>query len=205
MSENKLENALIESLKEIAEQYNDQESAFLTENDVVCKLFSILEKKLNRFTNIQIHTEIRPFHGNEKDCNVIRGGAWKKQGKVANVGEKIDIGIIESNNSYYERALAKAKIDQGTDDLNYWRILSYPVEALKAAIEVKIRVKNNSDGIKRDIEKLKKLNHIDPNNPNNDCLLFFLVLDRQAKESRLSQIKKKCPKEIHFFTANGKA
>lgn len=109
---------------------------------------------------------------------------WKTQSR-ANDGSIVDIIVIDSDESYWKDACRKAKKDQGSRKLKYWRIVSYPVKAFRAAIEVKVKVRSNFSGIRRDVKKLETLKEAD-----SDCLLFLVVLDRRASVEDLDEVKR---------------
>ena len=87
----------------------------------------------------------------------------------------------------------KAKKDQG-GSLRYWRILSYPLEAFRAAIMVKIRVKGNLLGIRKDIQVLRLLHKRNP-----ECLPFLFICDRMSSEKNKAEIKRYCPSEVRLI------
>jgi len=198
----KIRRITVEAIHQLVEDYqlDAEQGRFLTENDAACRLFALLDEKSNAY-DIGVHSELRPFccgdHTNDvKNCLVIRENkdgkiAWDKQGDDAKNGSRVDICLISQNGRYLKKAKLKAKFDQlgpnfdhaGTD-LKYWRILSYPVEAFQAAIEIKIKVHKNMTRIKKDIEKMAVLKQ------NNDqCQTYLVVLDRQADHKYIEKIK----------------
>jgi len=178
-----LANIIEDAIKELINNYKKDrervsEKICLTENDVVCKLYSLLHGNLGE--NLEIHSELRPYipkGENNVNVDVIRNTGWEKQ-NGANEGAKIDLAIIDTIESYWKQAFKKAKKDQNwekKEGLKYWRILSYPLNAFRAVIEIKIKVRNNYPRIRRDIEKLKMIKKENP-----ACLTYMVVLDRYA-------------------------
>lgn len=169
------------TISSFGRKYNKYKKRYLTEADVVSDLFSMLDQRLKQDPNLAVHSQLRPFSGENR---VIRGKVWKQvswisQQKDPRRGSLVDIAVIDMSEAYWKRALNKAK------RFDYWRILSYPVEAFRAALEVKIRVKGNFDTIKRDIVKLVKIRNKSP-----DCLSYLIVSDRKSVREDRERIKK---------------
>lgn len=180
---------------------NAERGYYLTENDATCKLFAMLMEKSEQ-NKIGVHSELRPFCSGDREseienCQVIKediGGrmSWDYQGQDAKNGSRVDICLIAQDRRYLDKAILKAKIDQigpsldrTRTDLKYWRILSYPVEAFRAAIEIKVKVHRNMTRIRKDIEKLAVLKQ-----KNSQCLTYLVVLDRQADPKDIEKIRK---------------
>lgn len=133
------------SIKELQKEYQNNKRKYLTEGDIVSTLFSKLDKMLVK-TSMSIHSQLRPYIGSPEDAYVIQNDSWIKQDK-ANRGALVDLAIIDRNEVFWNESFEKAKKDQNSKQLKYWRILSYPVKAFRAVIEVKIKVKRNKKRI----------------------------------------------------------
>jgi len=184
-----LENKVIKAIGHVKDLYKECERDFTTEEDIVCILFSELRKQL-RNTHLTVHSQVRPFyHENGHDKVIIEKPkkvfSWKSQEK-ANHGCTIDVAVIDVRDEYWELVLEKARRDQGVrdDKLKRWRILSYPVESICVAIEVKARVQRNFSKIAKDINELCRLREKNPK-----CLCFLVVLDRCSKKEEEERIK----------------
>jgi hypothetical protein len=185
-----LREIIEDSIEEILKDYKREERSYLTEGDVICRLFLALSHKLKVF----VHSQMRPYARSGKDVLVIINGEWEK-GNKANKGSLVDLAIIDTDEKFWKDAFKKAKNDQGSK-LRYWRILSYPVEAFLAAIEVKIRVRGNVSRIYKDIEKLVAIRKKNPK-----CLAYLVVLDRCATPEDLEKIGRRAANEnISFFS-----
>ena len=185
-----LDKIVSESIESIVKSYSRPENKilYLTEGDVVASLYSILRDRLKGVEDVTVHSQLRPYDARSKEVRVIgereKKMQWKTQSR-ANDGSIVDIIVIDSDESYWKDACRKAKKDQGSRKLKYWRIVSYPVKAFRAAIEVKVKVRSNFSGIRRDVKKLETLKEAD-----SDCLLFLVVLDRRASVEDLDEVKR---------------
>ncbi|MCD6474586.1 MAG: hypothetical protein J7K47_06780 [Thermoplasmata archaeon] len=178
----------------ILTDYKKNEKRYTTEGDVVAHLFCELQKVFKKKEEIILHSQVRPFDKDkESKVRVIKEGKWIEQPQ-ANAGSVVDLAILTmgENDKYWEIAFEKAMKDQyknkykNKNGLKYWRILSYPVEAFLAAIEIKVRVDNNKKRIFEDIDKLHCLKSKNPN-----CLTYMLVLDRYASKNILRSIEER--------------
>lgn len=195
-------------IKRILKDYMENEKKYTTEGDAIAYLFSELIEVFKQ-NNIIVHSQVRPFsykiiNGKISNEKIIKRGKWKKQNR-ANEGNIIDLAIITlgKNYEYWKIALEKAKKDQYKDkyedkkQLEYWRILSYPIEAFRSAIEVKVRVKGNKGRILDDIKTLYCLK-----NKNPKVLTYILILDKCAPKEMLQDIKQKAKeKEVKLYAA----
>jgi hypothetical protein len=159
----------------------------LTEGDAASLLFCILKNRMKdtKFSTFKIHSELRPFIEEENKHKVIKrkGAEWEwAEHEPENSGAVVDIVIIDSDQEYEKTACEKS-------DGKYWRIVSYPLEAFHACIEVKIRVSGNIRNIEKDISKLCKIRE-----HNKQCLVYLTVVDRKAKPGDIEKIKRKCLK-----------
>jgi len=177
-----------QSISKLGENYLRNKRSYLTEADTVYDLFSVLRNNLD-LEKMRIHSELRPFYG-EIDCpsviRTIKGTTGWVMQKTALQGSLVDLSIIDVCEEHWNKAYKKAQKDQGLDDLEhlrFWRMLSYPVEAFRAIIEVKFKVYKNIGRIKKDIDKLDKIRE-----KNHECLVYLVILDRRAK--KLGQIEK---------------
>jgi len=185
----KIEEIIIQSLNELAEDYKTNERRYLTEGDSVANLFSIINQKF-KVTDVPllVHLEMRPYTTHDGKTLIIgseRKGSkvkWIKQEK-ANDGYLVDLAVIDLSESFWSEAIEKAKFDQSAGKLKYWRILSYPVRAFLVAIEVKVRVQGNTTRIRQDIDKLEAVKIKNPS-----CLTYFVILDRCASSLTLKEI-----------------
>ena len=179
-----------EAVSQLCKKYLQREILYLSESDAVCSLFSILNE-LSLSKGLAIHSQLRPFYGSVDSAFIIKSDKngkieWQKQRK-ANEGAVVDLCVIDEDEKYWRKAYAKALRDQNaTNRLKYWRILSYPVEALRVAVEVKVKVYRNIRRIRTDLDKLAKIGEKNPS-----CVLYLVVLDRAAEPTEaLKQIKK---------------
>jgi len=177
------------AIEKILEDYEKNKKKYTTEGDIICNLFAKL-CDISWGENIIVHSQVRPFRGEIGREEVIRNGEWNEpKNKKANSGSVIDLAIIDMSKDYWNKSIKKANIDQigsvrqDTNFLKYWRILSYPVEALRAAIEVKAKVRGNRDRIWKDIGKLIKIKEGNP-----DCLTYMIIADRRASSDRIQKI-----------------
>lgn len=181
-----LRGKIDKSLKELEKNYRQKERDFLTEADAVSTLFNILKDRLKN-ANVAVHSQLRPFTQRNEVIVFDRrrkGWYWKKQ-RVANEGAPFDLAIIDAGDKYWKRAEKKAMYDQrAKKDLKYWRMLSYPIEAFLAAIEIKVRVWQNPPWIEKDINKLSAILK-----KNKKCLLYAVVLDRKANPKEVKKIE----------------
>ena len=193
---NRLKEALELSLAELLHAYLKDKRLVLTENDMVMRAYGMLVK--NGVPEHSLHTELRPYIGSyDKKCKVIRKLKqeeasetkldWHEQDK-ANQGARFDLAVVledDESNDFWERALTKAKSDQGAHNgLRYWRVLSYPCEAFRAAIEFKAKVHNNMNRIHDDITRLKLLH-----DKNRGGLKYLVVMDRCASDDYVRRIR----------------
>jgi hypothetical protein len=136
---------------------------YLTESDVVHRIAVHLEKQLEG-ADYRVHLELRPYRRSEGSlAKILEEGAveWrtaKEDGSPLkeNDGARLDIAVVKGTNGF-EEALQQARLVQSgrmDGDLRYWRMLSYPIEAIAAALEVKVRVRGNERRIRKDIDKL---------------------------------------------------
>ena len=177
-------------IEEVLEDYEKDEDGktYTTEGDIVSHIFARLSAPVGD-RNIKIHSQVRPFKGEIGKEKVIRDGKWKDQQGKANAGSVVDLAILDMRDRYWKKALEKAIKDQFGEDrsegsLRYWRILSYPVEAFRVAIEVKIRVRGNKKKILKDVEKLCAIKRESP-----ECLTYMVIADRCAPPNTISDIK----------------
>jgi hypothetical protein len=168
-----------ECVKQLQKHYDRDPTSYLTESDISFTLSSMLRKR--KPSNSQVHCELRPYIADHGEHFVIRNCHWKKQRK-ANEGSTFDIAIVRGTR-FWKEALRKARKDQKSDSLRYWRILSYPVESFLSAIEVKARVNGNIEGIKKDVDKLVALH-----SKNRYCFVCLVVMDRKAKQNDVKEI-----------------
>jgi len=95
--------------------------------------------------------------------------------------------VVDDYDIYFRQAFEKARKDQGVPlNLKYWRMLSYPVEAFRAVLEVKIRL----SGIARHIERehFPRLDAIQEK--KEDCFLYYVVIDRCCNNRDCESLKK---------------
>lgn len=195
-----LEEFINIAIKNIINDYRCHIKKYTTEGDVIANLFAQLSH--NKFKNLYIHSQVRPFKGNIGNEEVIIDGNWRKQEK-ANSGCIVDLAILDLQDKYWKKTILKANKDQkikrnsNEKTLKYWRILSYPVEAFHAAIEVKVRVKNNKSRIIKDI---KKLSIIKKTNPK--CLTYLIIVDRCTSKKTIKNIQKYAERNRIKFYSN---
>lgn len=159
---------------------------FLTESDVASSLFCMLkdEMKKRSIDRFKIHGGLRPYIEERGTDLVIRDRdsssvEWKKH-MPKNSGSVVDIVIVNSEKKYFRRA-------KKISPKNYWRLVTYPLEAFAVCIEIKIRVSGNIKRIKKDINKLRKIRET-----NRNCLVYLAVLDRKASNRSKENIEKYC-------------
>ncbi|MDH5268145.1 MAG: hypothetical protein OEW62_10780 [Candidatus Bathyarchaeota archaeon] len=181
--------ALVEAcLRKLLKNYEKEEhkEAFLTESDVASSLFCMLKGEMEKrnIGEFAVHSGLRPYI-EEKGLNlVIKAkdsllGEWKKH-EPKNSGSVVDIVLINRKPEYFEKA-------KDVSPKKYWRLVTYPLEAFKVCIEVKIRVPGNIKRIKKDIIKLRKIRET-----NRSCLVYLVVVDRKASNRSKENIKKYC-------------
>jgi len=185
---NDLKGLVEECLKEFVRNYGNDAYPYelLTEGDAASLLFCILKNRMKgpKFSTFKIHSELRPFIEEENKHKVIKrkGSEWEwAEHKPENSGAVVDIVIIDSDPEYSKKAEKSER--------KYWRIVSYPLEAFHACIEVKIRVSGNIRNIKKDISKLCKIRE-----HNKQCLVYLTVVDRKATSEDIKEIKSTCVK-----------
>ena len=174
-------------LKWVVKDYQRKKRSYLTENDVVMHIHARLAKM--QFQTIGIHSELRPFIIDGRNTKILKETAknkinWVKQNKALE-GARIDLSLIDQNDLHWESAFKKALKDQNREEkLRFWRILSYPCEAFRAMIEIKIRVDKNLGRIYKDISKFEAVQK-----ENKECLKFLIILDRCASENNMEKIE----------------
>jgi len=176
-----------ECLRKLVKSYEEHEEDFLTERDAVCTLFCMLkdEMKKGNEEGFKIHSELRPYIEGKNTNRVIKqvkGVVKWKEHKPKNSGAVVDIVIVSSKQKYFERA-------KEFSSKKYWRLVTYPLEAFVACIEVKIRVSGNIKRIEKDIDKLCKIRDTKKN-----CLVYLVVVDRKASADSKKRIEKCCRK-----------
>ncbi|RLF35308.1 MAG: hypothetical protein DRN03_05405 [Thermoplasmata archaeon] len=186
-----LKKIVEEVIGEVLEYYEKDRDgkSYTTEGNIVSHIFARLLGAPIWDKGIKIHSQVRPFKGEIGKEKVIRDGKWKDQQGKANAGSVVDLAILDMRDRYWKKALEKAIKDQFGEDrsegsLRHWRILSYPVEAFRAAIEVKIRVRGNKRKILKDVEKLCAIKRENP-----ECLAYMVIADRCAPTDIISDIK----------------
>ena len=206
MNSEEIAGRIKESIQELVTEYNENPWSLITESDVTNRLYSILQRR-PVLKGISIHSELRPFQsklqGKASLPFVIKDRKdphWVRQRK-ANDGAMIDLVLVDSDKRFENEAHKKAVLEQGKREieklirkglepvedsleLRYWRMLSYPVKAFKAAIEAKIRVSGNMPKIRNDVKKLKKIKE-----ENDECGLYLVVLDCKADDRKLREIR----------------
>ena len=185
-------------IEEVLEDYEKDEDkkTYTTEGDIVSHIFARLLEAPIWDKNIKIHSQVRPFKGEIGKEKVIRDGKWKDQQGKANAGSVVDLAILDMRDRYWKKALEKAIKDQfgegrSEGSLRYWRILSYPVEAFRAAIEVKIRVRGNRKKIFKDVEKLCAIKRENP-----ECLTCMVIAFTSVRHQTPSVISKNMRREM---------
>jgi len=160
---------------------------FLTEGDVASSLFCMLKDEMKKqgVEGFKVHVGLRPY----KDTNLVLKAEdsdsveWEwKEHEPKNSGAVVDIVIVERKNQHFTKA-------KKLSPENYWRLVTYPLEAFAVCIEVKIRVSGNIKRIKKDIKKLCKIRKA-----NENCLVYLVVMDRKASNISIENIKKICGK-----------
>lgn len=177
----------------VTRDYENYKEGFFTEGDATSSLFCILKDSIRKHyaTKHEVHRELRPYIscGEEAETRVLRlvDGAvdWTTQ-KTKNTGAVVDLVIIERDEKYFDEA-------EKTSSQEYWRILSYPLDAFVACIEVKVRVAGNIRRIRKDIEKLDRIRNTLQKRGKN-CLVHLMVLDRRAPDKSIRTIAAMCRK-----------
>jgi hypothetical protein len=175
----------------IKRDYEDYREGFLTEGDATSSLFCKLKNVMRKHgvTELEIHRELRPYALDGAEAKVIRlvDGAvdWAIH-EPKNAGAVVDLAIIERDEKYFNEA-------EKTSSQEYWRILSYPLDAFVACIEVKVRVAGNIRRIRKDIEKLDRIRNTLQKRGKN-CLVHLMVLDRRAPDKSIRTIAAMCRK-----------
>lgn len=179
-------------LRKLVKTYEEEAHIedFLTETDVASSLFCILkdEMKESRIYRFKIHGGLRPYIEEEGTKLVIKANIFSseelewKEHDPQNSGSVIDIVIIDGNRKYFEQA-------EKISPENYWRLVTYPLEAFAVCIEVKIRVSGNIKRIRKDIKKLCKIR-----DAKKDCLVYLFIVDRKASNRSKETIKRYCHK-----------
>ena len=206
-----LTNIIDGVIKEVVEDYTINEWRYLTENDIVCTVFSKLEERLDNDipcksegSRFFVHTELRPYIDG-KSVLVLKEGTdgqfiWAEQNKENDSG-RFDLVIIRGNNGFQE-AKKKASEAQWKEsdhgDLKYARILSYPLLSFEAIIEVKIRVRGNKRRIMGDLRKLELIKEKHPN-----CIARMVILDRYATKNSPENVKEIIDREKDVEKAIG--
>jgi len=191
-----------ECLSKLVRAYEADCENFLTESDVASSLSCLLKDKMKKqdVGEFRVHSGLRPYIEEDgKDALVLRTEdsssiewKWKKH-EPKNSGSVVDIVIVSKKRDYFE----KAKDTSATILKKYWRLVTYPLEAFKVCIEVKIRVSGNIKRIKRDINKLRMIREA-----NKDCLVYLIVADRRALPTSKENIKNCCEEnDIPFYIA----
>lgn len=183
-----LRNIIEESIYKLGEDFRTNKKSYLSEADALCSLFTILKNKLD-LKQMNVHSQLRPFYKEMNNTFVLRRMPTRKIDWViqekANLGSLVDLSIIDIDKEYWIKAYAKALEDQHSKNIKWWRILSYPVEALKAVIEIKVKVYGNFDEIEEDVYKLEMIGK-----KKIECLLYFVLLDRRSKHRKTRNIDK---------------
>lgn len=180
----RMELAIRRIIKELVDDYKRSPLSYLTETDVVASLASRLRKAL---PNESVHTGLCPTRGTQE---MIVGKS--KEFDVATRGCAVDIAIL--NRKSVESTVNKNK------EKKYWRYLRFPVEDLKAAMEVKVRVVGNKGRILDDVKKLTTIGE-----ENEYCLLCLVILDRKARRRQIEEILKEAEEknvQVHFYVRN---
>ncbi len=179
-----------ECLQNFGLSYNKSQQDFLTEGDSVSSLFCILKKEMERrdIKGFKIHRELRPYT-EERDTKYVikvedKEAKWGKQ-ETRNSGAVVDIVIVDDDMEYFEAA-------RDYSPRKYWRILSYPLEAFVACIEVKIKVFGNNRRITKDIDKLCLIRETVAEKFNRKCLVYMCVMDRRASSKSIRTVEDKC-------------
>ncbi len=156
MSRDELDSAIAAAIESVARRYSANPRGYLTESDLVVELASELKRRV-RGWSLRVHCGLRPRWNDA----VIRDGAWVRlqMERRGPFGHAIDVAIIDDSDEPWEKAL------EWVEGVKYWRVLSYPVEAFVAAIEVKVRVHNNLRRIRLDIESLRAMREANREGP----------------------------------------
>lgn len=188
-----LDKRISAAIARVAADYNKKTKGeegsrtYLTENDVVCNLYSELRKSLP--SGYEAHTQIRPYYrtkGRRKVLKYIsRRWEWKESENKLE-GSVIDLCVLDNNPEYWNEAKGQGFRDAG--GLKYWRFVSYPVDAIRAAIEVKIRVRGKIANITKDFGKIVAIeSRVEP----RDFAGYVVVMDSLVRPSDLERIKGK--------------
>jgi hypothetical protein len=163
----RLKKDIERSIRQLIEDYRENELSYLTESDVVASLLGKLRERLG---SDYVHCELRPY---DVEGKFISGKPrkWSKDGR----GSLVDIAVIRKHQL---KATIKEKRRK------YWRYLSFPVESFTASIEVKIRTWRNKRNIRPDVDKLRLIKEANP-----DCLVYLLVLDRKASPEDIGKVR----------------
>jgi len=176
-------------VEKITDNYEKKKEDYLTEGDVTSSLFCLLKDEMEKHNieGLKIHRELRPYVKMENNSYVIKqvNGAIKwEQHKPKNSGAVVDIAIIKSEQEYFEQAEEVAP-------KKYWRLLTYPLDAFVACIEVKIRVSGNISRIKKDIDKLCKIRDT-IHDRGKECFVHLVVLDSEVSDQSRKKIENLC-------------
>lgn len=163
----RLKSVIRQSIRELIEDYEDHEFSYLTEREVVASLLSGLRTRMDP---IAVHCEVRPYDDRGK---VISGEPLQWMRKKGG-GCTVDLAIVHKR--HLRQTVRKT-------NRRYWRCLSFPVEAIRAAVEVKVRVWQNKRNIRPDIDKLHQILKANPK-----CFTYLVVLDRCASQSDLKKL-----------------
>ena len=175
-------------LRKLVRNYAKREEDFLTERDVVCALFCMLKEEMKKrnLRGLQVHSELRPYIKGTDTNRVIKQAngvvEWKEH-KPRNSGAVVDAVIISTSQKYFDEA------KENSQDVleKYWRLVTYPLAAFVACVEVKIRVSGNINRIKSDIDKLRIIKDAKKNS-----LVYLVVVDHRAKADNKRIIEKYC-------------
>lgn len=173
------------SIRDLIDDYDQSPTSYLTESDVVASLACRLRECLK---GKSVHIGLCPVRGSEE---MIVGES--KQFDVANRGCAVDIAVLE-------RELVQSAVSKDGEK-KYWRYLKFPVEDLKAAIEVKVRVSGNKGRIRDDVKKLKTIGKA-----SRHCLTYLVILDKRARERQLEDVLRKAKEhnvKVFFCVSNG--
>ena len=183
------------------------------------------EMKDRNLEGFKVHVGLRPY----KDPKVNVGLKPEKELKLVlkandiahkewdwrehdpkNSGAVVDVVVIDGKRDYFKQSCTYEKlvIDENREHFEqkrkhkkikfkkYWRLVNYPLEAFVVCIEAKIRVSGNMDRIKKDINELRKIKKT-----KKDCLVYLVVLDRNASIEKIKEIKKLCKNNVPLFKA----
>lgn len=188
--------SLVETcLRDLLKKYAKHEEDFLTEGDVASSLFCMLKDEMKKqgVEGFKVHVGLRPY----KDTNLVLKAKdsdsveWEWEDfKPRNSGSVVDIVIVEKKNHHFTKA-------ENLSPKNYWRLITYPLEAFAVCIEVKIRVSGNIDRIRKDINKLCRIRET-----KKDCLVYLVVVDRKALNNKMGDIKEYCKNKVPLYFAS---